>query len=279
MKCNCKSCNNEGTVKMSLNRRGGRNVYYCDFHARNMYGYFTKNNLEHGTKNSDGMTYGMELETWDSTLKARAEILANDYIPTSDSTVRCEYKSPIMHGLNSLSKQCVTYDKLIASGDLDISPRHCGTHFHVGHETAINEDTIEYLRRFYHSLFIPLSNAIVSESAQETTAFWGRDINGDWAQSISESTSPTRHENFINLQHKYTIEFRLPLYRNADQYMRVARFCRDVTKTIISNFINHFNDTDFDQKRYKTITDYRKHKAQVTAQKIVKLYEKAKETM
>jgi hypothetical protein len=43
---------------------------------------------------------------------------------------------------------------------------------------------------------------------------------------------------------------------------------------IAENFVKHFNDSDFDTRRYPTIKAYRKHKAEVTANKLVKLYEK-----
>lgn len=56
--------------------------------------------------------------------------------------------------------------------------------------------------------------------------------------------------------------------------MKAVHFCKDATTTIINNFIAHFNDEPKDKRRYPTITAYRKHKAQTTAQKLVKLFEK-----
>ena len=43
----------------------------------------------------------------------------------------------------------------------------------------------------------------------------------------------------------------------------------------MNNFFEHFNEREWDTTRYATITEYRKHKAQVAAQKIVKIYLKA----
>ena len=82
------------------------------------------------------------------------------------------------------------------------------------------------------------------------------------------------HCNFVNLQHDFTIEFRACKFINANQYMTAVKFNRDVVNAIIENFIKHFNDEEFDTRRYSTIKEYRLHKAQVTAAKLVKLWHK-----
>jgi hypothetical protein len=73
--------------------------------------------------------------------------------------------------------------------------------------------------------------------------------------------------------------------------MHFVKFAKDCTSAIIENFIKHFNDTDIDVSRYyqknedgtpklvngsKIVskTAYRKHKADMTANKLVGLYEK-----
>lgn len=271
-KCNFPGCTAPATIKTPLARRGGRNAYMCDFHAHGMASYSTDNNRRQGKTKVSKDTFGWEFETSYSDTKARGEFIAAKFLPTSDCTVDVEYKSPIYNGLNSISKTFTTFDKLIANGNLEIG-EGCGTHTHYGNREYINRETMDYLRRFYHSLFIPLCESI-REHSDKTAAFWGRDFTY-YASPITRYTSATEHTNFVNLQHSNTIEFRLVKYQNAEQMMRVTRFIKAVGNCIIENFITHFNDAEFDTRRYPTIKEYRKHKADVTANKIVKLYEKA----
>lgn len=270
--CNFPGCRQCATVAMPLARRGGRNAYMCEFHAHGMASYSSDNNRRQGKVKNTGDTFGWEFETSYSDLTARSEFIAAKFLPTSDCTVDVEYKSPIYNGLNSISKTFTTFDKLIANGNLKIGD-NCGTHTHYGNREYINRETMDYLRRFYHSLFVPLCEKM-QETSSKTAAFWGRDFTY-YANRIDRYSDPLAHTNFINLQHNNTIEFRLCKYQNAEQMMRVARFIKAVGNTIIENFIKHFNDTEIDTRRYKNITEYRKHKAQITANKIVKLYEKA----
>ena len=132
---------------------------------------------------------------------------------------------------------------------------------------------MNYIRRFYNSIFVPLSDAI-TETPEQAAQLFGRGFNR-WARPIDMNTHAEIHENFINTQHTYSLEFRIVKYQNADQMMKVARLVKAIGNCIIENFIKHFNDDDFDRTRYATIRDYRLHKAQVTGNKIVKLYMKA----
>lgn len=274
-KCQCKGCNNVGTVAVPLSRRGDRNAYICQYHAEQLEAYSRENMTRLGTIKANGFTFAQELETSFSDIVARMELLASGYLPTMDITVDCEYKSAITNGLNSLAKHCVTIDRLIANGNLsvaDTSNYEVGTHLHIGHTDHIKPETIRYISRFYHSLFTPLSEAMKSDP-QKTANLFGRYF-GQWAQPINANSDPIAHSNFINLQHDYTIEFRILKYQNASQYMKAVHFCKDATITIINNFIVHFNDEPKDKRRYPTITAYRRHKAQTTAAKLVKLFEK-----
>ena len=270
--CNFPGCRQCATIAMPIARRGGRNAYMCEFHAHGMASYSSDNNRRQGKVKNTGDTFGWEFETSCSDLTARSEFIAAKFLPTSDCTVDVEYKSPIYNGLNSISKTFTTFDKLIANGNLKVGD-NCGTHTHYGNREYINRETMDYLRRFYHSLFVPLCEKM-QVTSNKTAAFWGRDFTY-YADKIDRYSNALNHTNFINLQHNNTIEFRLCKYQNAEQMMRVARFIKAVGNCIIENFIKHFNDTEIDTRRYKNITEYRKHKAQITAQKIVKLYEKA----
>ena len=276
--CMCKDCNSIGTVKVPIAKRGDRFGYMCEFHAHRLEGYTVENGFRMGNRKKNGFTFSMELEVSFADTKARGELVDFGFKPTADCTVSAEFKSPIYEGLNAISKQTVSVEKLIENGEIRIG-NECGTHFHVGHVDYINADTMRYLRRFNGSLFVPLSNAIMADQ-DKAERFFGRRSN-TWARPVTMADPSgdyegwqMKHEAMFNLQHDYTVEFRQAKFVNAKQYMEVAKFAKDCVNAIIENFIKHFNDTDFDKRRYPTRKAYRKHKADVTANKLVKLYEK-----
>lgn len=268
----CIYCNNEGIVKVQLKNRGNRAAYLCEYHASHMgdESYFAENSKRRGNA-GHGFTFSFELEMHRPTATMRAELESVDFIPTYDCTTDTEFKSPIYQSLNPIPKKLDTIEKLLRAGHGAIINAD-GTHFHVGHKDYINAETIAYLKRFYHSLFIPLCEAM-QENPTATKKLFGRDFTY-YASTIDRHTHADAHCNFINLQHSYTIEYRLCKFKNASQYMNCIKFCKDATNAIIENFIKHFNDEDFDTRRYKNKTEYRKHKADVTAKKLVKLFEK-----
>lgn len=276
--CMYAGCSNVGTVRVPIAKRGGRYGYLCNHHATRLGSYTAENGNRCGCRKQNGFTFSSELEVSHASLKARGELVDFGFDPTYDCTVSAEYKSPIFEGLNALSKQCVSIDKLIVNGDIRIG-NECGTHFHVGHVDYINPTTMRYLRRFNGSLFVPLSQAIMADP-EKSARFFGRRPN-NWSEPVTMQDpsgdypgSSMKHSAMFNLQHDYTVEFRQPKFVSAEQYMAVAKFARDCVNAIIENFIKHFNDTEWDTRRYPKQKDYRKHKAQVAAQKMVKLYEK-----
>ena len=272
-------CNNVATVIVPLANRGNRNACFCQECADRMLSYFAENSTRKGKEKVNGFTYSMELETCGETnnntrgasLKGRMELAEKGFVPTSDSTVDIEFKSPIWEGLNAPIKFMPSIEALMNSGDISID-ENCGTHFHVGHREYINGETINYIRRFVHSIFIPLSNEMKAHPA-ETERLFGRPF-AYWATPIDENTNAENHTNFANLQHDYTIEWRICKFRDAKQMSNAIRCCKDMTNAIIENFVKHFNDSDYDTNRYTSAKAYRKHKAEVTATKLVRIYKK-----
>lgn len=275
--CTCQYCSRttiakhaaaNGWARVTLANRGGRAAYLCPDHATRYgdHGYHTTpQNKKRGTSKAHGFTIGTEFETARPTAQARAEFVSAGFMPTRDATTDCEFVSPVYQSMNPLAKKLQTFEKLMQAGEFAITESE-GTHLHVGHVEHINAETNAYMRRFYHSLFVPLSEAM--QANQEATAtLFGRDFTF-YACAINNGTEPSAHNNFINLQHMNTIEFRLCKFQNAAQYMNLAHFCRDCTNTVINNFILHFND-DVENK-----TAHRKHKANIAAGKMVKLFNK-----
>lgn len=232
-KCSCVNCNNIGRFAHPVRRRGNGNAYLCEYHERALESYFTENNTRLGTPKVNGMTYSIELETMRPDRDARIELCIASFLPTSDCTVDAEFKSPIYEGANAVKAFLPSIEWLIENGHMAIDS-HCGTHFHCGHHDYINPLTMNYIRRFYHSLFVPLCNAM-KDNRDKASAIFGRDF-GEWNSPIDTSVHAETHTNFINTQHEYTLEFRSAFFKNAAQYSDCVDFCRKVTEIVIKGF-------------------------------------------
>lgn len=265
--------------------RGGRMAWLCDFHAYGLMGYSDENPNRYGKEKAHGGTMSIELETSYSDGQARAELLNFGFIPTSDCTVDVEYKSSIYEGLNAISKQSVTIDRLMSEGRLEMG-NECGTHFHYGHRTWINPETMNWIIEYYEDLFKPMDQILHMHTPDEVAEFFGRDLTDrtheagqsggrdGYAQSLDYGWAD-RHENWINVQHDWTIEFRICKYRNAGQYMQVARTIKAIGEALVTDFLQHYNPEKIDRSRYNTVDDYRKHCAQKAGMKMAKKLEKA----
>lgn len=294
----CTKCNRTFSkftmIRVDKNNRGGNPAYICDDCNTEMHSYNTKNNKLRGADTVHPFTFGMENETTYSDAKARSELYEYDMLPTHDGTVDVEYKSCIEQSLKSFSHLWKVMDKLIAEGHMEIGDS-AGSHFHVGHKN-LNSETMDYIRRFYHSLFTGLSDEMKLHP-EETKELFGREIDHYnesgrcWARSIDEYTDPENHTNFINVQHSKTLEFRMAKFRNSEQYTRMAKFATKVTDCVMTNFVEHFND-EVDINKLKRnwklnfneeieISErnaqrmYRLFKAKMTSKKLVNLYIKA----
>ena len=49
---------------------------------------------------------------------------------------------------------------------------------------------------------------------------------------------PDRHENWINIQHRYTLEIRMPRFTSAVQYMRFLKTFKKIFKALNTFYIN-----------------------------------------
>lgn len=279
--CTCVRCghtmraDSPEAVKLNLSNRGGRSAFVCSKCATLKMPYSTQNNNVVGKQKVNGMTYGVEFETAHASEQVRVHLFEYDYIPTSDCSIGdTEFISPIYQGLNKLPKMLATLDDYVASGDLVVD-MDCGTHFHVGHTDYINPETMNYIRRFYHSLFVGLCKHM-SENEIRTKALCGRSFMY-YACRVNECSEPLEHRNFVNVSKNNNIEFRLCKFVRSEQYMLAVKFSSDCVKAIINNFIKHFNDVDFNRNKFKNQTEYRKYKAQLACKKMCKLFDKYSE--
>ena len=279
-KCTC--CNAihpvSEMIKTAMPKRGNANAYYCQACNRNRW-YHTSNNEIQGKAKANGVYIGIELETSYTNENARNQLFEYGMIPTNDCSLdgarTCEYVSGIMQGLNIASKLAVSIETLMNNSELQINDS-CGTHFHVSINAMKNEHGEQvymgYIKRFYHSLFVPLANAM-QENSTATKKLFGRYF-GHYCLNINEHSNVNNRYNFINVTNDSNIEFRLNKYQNAKQFQNLMKMEVEMVQAIVTNFCEHFNDTEIDSRRYENMTAYRKHKASVTAQKLVKIFRK-----
>ena len=232
-KCQCPNCSNLGKYSFPVRRRGNNNAYLCEYHKRSLESYYTENENRLGTPKANGMTYSIELETMNPNFQARLELCLAGFLPTSDGTVDVEFKSPIYEGANAI-KAFLPSIQWMLDNNLMVIDNNCGTHFHCGHHTYINGFYMEYIRRFYHSLFVPLCDAMM-QNREKAASIFGRNF-GEWNEPINTSCSAMNHTNFINVQHEYTLEFRSMFFKNDTQYSNGIDFCRKITEIVIKGF-------------------------------------------
>ena len=277
-----------GMVGTTSAKRGGRSEYMCERCAtRNEY-YHATNDKILGTNKVNKVYCGIEFECSFSDDYARNAMFEYGFIPTHDCSIQsdgmgarygsdrnsCEYVSGLMKGLNTASKFALTCDKLVSEGRLAVNDS-CGTHFHVSIDSMKNAQGekvyMGYIRRFYHSLFIPLSEAVAS-NPEAMHRMFGRGF-GHYCEAIDRTASPEYNRYlWVNVINDSNIEFRLNRFVSGKQYQNLMKMEVEIVKCIVTNFCEHFNDTDIDSRRYENMRVYRKHKAEVTAQKLVKIY-------
>lgn len=233
-KCSCVNCNNIGKFSYPARRRGGNNAYLCSFHRTSLDSYYDENTLFLGKPKANGITISQELEVMKPTEYARLELCLQGYLPTHDSTVDAEFKSAISYGLNTISSYADTVEYLKNNGEI-VLDGNTGLHTHFGH-TLINSATMAYIRRFYHSLFVPLLQTWNNDTEKYITLF-GRKAGG-WANcNVTMDSSPVEHTNSINTQHEPTLEFRSPRFQTAKQYIACVNYLKKVVLTVVDNYI------------------------------------------
>lgn len=280
-KCTC--CNSvdftSNMVKTPMAKRGMANAFMCQHCANQNQWYHSTNNKNRGTQKVNAVMIGHEYEVSNHDMYARNTLFEYGLIPTNDCSLSgantCEFVTGIQSGLNIASKMAVTIEKLINEGHLEIN-NTCGTHFHVSINAMKDENGqqiyMSYIKRFYHSLFLPLVNEMQANPAV-TEAVFGRYFT-NYAKSFNQYSSVDDRYLFINVLNNSNIEFRLNKFQSAKQFQNLMKMEVEMVQAIVTNFCEHFNDEKIDHRRYANMTEYRKHKANVTAKKLVKIFKK-----
>lgn len=255
----CKGCGYEDDIQnMYRVDSPSRGYFFVCYDCRDREEcYRTQNNQLKGVAAKHGLTFGFEFET--SRRNDESNLMYEyGFVPTRDGSIYgTEWKSPIYQNLSGLMKMFRTFDKILHVGE------DCGTHLNIGTFSPFDMD---YIRRFYHSLFVPFCDHL-RHHPEDCERVIGRYFNS-FACRIYTDTDPDIRYNFINARNTNRIEFRLCKFVDSTQYMNCIKMHAEIVKAIRVNFIDHFND-DVQNK-----TKHRRHKANVTAQKIVRIFKK-----
>lgn len=139
------------------------------------------------------------------------------YCLESDCTVAGgEAPSPKMRGLAHISKVLQNNEDAFV-----YFTSNTGAHVHT------STSKISYIRRYYHSIWMPLFYYINGHDTEWRIEKFGSDFR-HYACKINNETYPENHSNFVNVQHEHTLEFRLPRIKERHQFMNVLKFWREV---------------------------------------------------
>lgn len=213
-------------------------VWVCSAHRgkHNLNDYSDENDVMIGKGNADGISISVELESMGRSTSARAYFVKNKFLPTYDSTVDIEYKSPIYTSELPLAKivGAIEYMNNSRNYDFSVNNENCGIHTHYGF--IDNHYDFRNLYEHYENLFKPLNDMIESMSPAKRREIFGRDFE-NYNRKLSYS-SPDRHENWINIQHRYTLEIRMPRFTSAVQYMRFLKTFKKIFKALNTFYIS-----------------------------------------
>ena len=213
-------------------------VWMCNAHRgkKNLNDYSDENDIRVGKGNADGISISIELESMGISTSARAYFVKNNFLPTYDSTVDIEYKSPIYTSELPLAKivGAIEYMNNNSNYSFSVNNENCGIHTHYGF--IDNHFDFRNLYRHYEFLFKPLNDMIENMSVEKREEIFGRDFEY-YNRSLSFSY-PDRHENWINIQHRYTLEIRMPRFTSAVQYMRFLKTFKKIFKALNTFYIN-----------------------------------------
>ena len=239
----CVECGNITSVALGGKRvtipsqRNG--VWVCADHrgTKNLGDYSDENSERVGKGNADNISISVELETMGRSTSARAYLVKNKFMPTYDATVDIEYKSPIYTSELPLAKIIGAIEYMIDNRNYQFSVNNedCGIHTHYGFiDNHFNFRCGLYTH--YEELFKPLSDVVEGLSPVARKQIFGRDF--EHYNSKIRFNCPDRHENWINIQHSYSLEIRMPRFVSAIQYMRFLKTFKKIFKALNTFYIS-----------------------------------------
>lgn len=239
-------CQNVGEFPfMSPNRGAGKRAFLCSYHANlraSLESYFAENKNVRGKHTAGNFTYSIEFECSHISAEAVGRFHQKEFVPTSDSTVFAELKSPVYKSMKSAVKFFrMSVDKLVASGDVRVG-WDAGTHFHVG-TPYTTQRTQRRLARDYRNLFKAVDSYVYNHKTEACRLFGRPTMHGTFFQPC-DFNEPFEHENWINLQHSRTIEFRVMKYRHAAQYALAMEYLKKFMEIVVDGYYSVLYNAD-----------------------------------
>ena len=227
----------DGGIRVTIpSQKNG--VWMCEAHrgTRNLHGYNDENDKVVGKGNADNISISVELESMGCSTHARAYLVDNGFLPTSDCTVDIEYKSPIYTSELPLAKIVGGIEYMDKNPDyrFSVNNSHCGIHTHYGF--IDNHFDFRGLERHYTELFEDLDTLICNMNWADREEIFGRDF-GTYNAELDFGYA-YKHSNWINIQHRYTLEIRMPRFVDAKQYMRFLKCFKKIFKALNTHYIS-----------------------------------------
>lgn len=273
--------------------RGGKPGYICESCRSFTANYTRGNNLVKGAIKSEEYTVMTELELSGFTDIGKANLMHNGFMPSHDSSVFCEMKSPIYNGFGGLVKYAKSIDKMLNSGDIEINYT-CGAHVHIGRKNIVNHLTgevydfnnksLDALWAYRFEILTPLNDYLAMRPYSCESVF-GRSLTG-FADNIHSAYGNDRrtHSNryaFINFctegknpitgekspEYAQTLEFRINYYQNATQFGKMLMLEKAMFSAIVVNFLDYWQSNDGPESLKK--------QAVKTGNKLLRLFQKA----
>ena len=188
--------------------------YGSDLQGRNIIG---------GKLTSGNYRFAVEIEANYRDTSPAAILATNCYLaaqwglqPSSDCTVGVEY-----HMVNRVSFHGLKDFMDDISKCVELDADNCGHHVNISkiHWTAGDMEKIRYNGV---ELFAELMQAM-RDDREGTEKLFGRYF-GHWAKDNDHYM----HGSWLNLDNTYHLEFRLPHFKNTNQFFYCANFCRDI---------------------------------------------------
>lgn len=234
----------------------------CRYHANNVSSYSSENTVFAGIPTHDGITMSCELETSDNTPISRASFGQTKYgmlcMPTSDGSLNghepIEWKTRVYHSLQGATKLFGCFEAMLTENHISMDNK-CGSHLHTG----LSDNSMDFRRLFpdiatYFEAFGGVYEYLDKMPNAKMKEYFGRGFVG-YARTLRKTANgyempkhdgngknmhDTRHFNghenlygtesyncdqhllAFNLQHSYSIEFRLARFTNATMYRKIA---------------------------------------------------------
>lgn len=264
VECGRVTCEADGGKRVTTPaQRNG--VWVCSEHRgkRNLNAYGDENSTRVGSGNADGISISLELESMGISTHARAYLVQNHFMATYDSTVDIEYKSPIYTSEQPLAKIVGGIEYMDKNPDYKFSVNNekCGIHTHFGF--IDNRYDFTRLCYDYKILFEDIDRIVRKLNTTARELIFGRSW-GDYNEPI-DLDYPMRHENWINIQHPYSVEIRMPRFNTAVKYMKFLKTFKKMFKALNTYYISRGAECNINHEK----------NAKKASEKMVKIFCKA----